>query len=117
MVVYDELRKQNDIEAVERARSVDGAAAHAWQYDRGISNGQGWIFQGFIEVGDGSLRPQSFDESLSCVGCHGGIGATTDSVFSLPRKLDGDVPAHGLVSPNRARSARYPGAGEARGGL
>jgi hypothetical protein len=82
-----ELRQRSALESVEQARSVDGAVPHAWQFDRGISNGQGWLFQGYIEDADGALRPQSFEESLTCAGCHGGIGATTDSIFSFPRKL------------------------------
>jgi hypothetical protein len=30
-----------------------------------------------------------------CAGCHGGIGATTDSVFAFPRKLGAGAPARG----------------------
>jgi hypothetical protein len=45
------------------------------------------VLQGFIEASDGSLRPQTYEESASCAGCHGGIGATTDSTFALPRKV------------------------------
>jgi hypothetical protein len=44
---------------------------------------------------DGSLRPQSMEESTFCAGCHGGIGATTDSIFSFARKLGGRAPARG----------------------
>jgi Tol biopolymer transport system component len=56
--------------------------------EKGASNGKGWVLQGFIEDENGRLRPQSVEENKSCVGCHGGIGATTDSVFSMARKLD-----------------------------
>jgi hypothetical protein len=85
-----ELRRRSELESIEQARGVDGAVPRAWQFDRGISNGQGWLFQGFIEDADGALRPQSFEESLTCAGCHGGIGATTDSIFSFPRKIGGE---------------------------
>jgi len=46
------------------------------------------VFRGFIEASDGTLRPQTFEETASCIGCHGGIGVTTDSIFSMQRKLN-----------------------------
>ena len=82
-------------EATEQAESADGVVEFIWQFDRGIYNGQGWLLQGFIEAADGTLRPQSYEESLSCVGCHGEIGATTDSIFAFARKLDAGAPARG----------------------
>ena len=66
----------------DRLRRVFGDAEH------GLGNGQGWVYQGFIEDRQGGLRPQSFEESLTCVGCHGGIGRTTDSAFSFAAKRD-----------------------------
>ncbi len=54
----------------------------------GIANGSGWRLQAFIEDRDGALRPQSFEETVFCVGCHGGIGVTDDSTFAFRRKLD-----------------------------
>jgi hypothetical protein len=80
-------------ENAEQAASPDGVVYFAPEADRGVYNGQGWLFQGFIEAADGQLRPQSYEETVACVGCHGGIGATTDSVFSFQRKL----PATGLA--------------------
>jgi hypothetical protein len=65
----------------ERVRTVFGDIEH------GVSNGQRWTYQGFIEAADGTLRPQTYEESVYCVGCHSGIGATTDGTFSFPRKL------------------------------
>ena len=56
--------------------------------ESGIATGQGWRFQGFIEAADGSLRPQTFEESLTCAGCHAGVGRTVDDTFSYPRKID-----------------------------
>jgi Tol biopolymer transport system component len=55
--------------------------------EQGINNGSGWILQGFIEDRNGSLRPQDFEETVSCIGCHGGMGINTDSVIGFPRKL------------------------------
>jgi hypothetical protein len=94
-LTYDDLAAQATRERIEQERSVDHVIHYAWTYDRGLYNGQGWLFQGFIEAEDGSLRPQSYEESLYCAGCHGGIGATTDSVFALPRKLGGTFQARG----------------------
>jgi len=82
-------------EATEQAESADGVVEFIWQFDRGIYNGQGWLLQGFIEAANGTLRPQSYEESLYCVGCHGEIGATTDSTFAFARKLDAGAPARG----------------------
>jgi hypothetical protein len=104
-------------EKTEQAMSPDGVTYFVPQGDRGVYNGVGWLFQGFIEAIDGALRPQSYEETVSCVGCHGGIGATTDSVFSLPRKLAASGPArgwyhwsqHGLAGTRepRRRDGRY----------
>jgi hypothetical protein len=86
---YADLKAKVDEEVVEVARSRYGARTWLWGYDRGIHNGQGWFYQGFIESADGALRPQSYEETVACMGCHGGIGATTDGTFSFARKLEG----------------------------
>jgi hypothetical protein len=69
-----------------------------------IENGAGWLLAGFIEEGDGRLRPQTPAELVQCVGCHGGngpqddlaydsftsgTGNTIDSTWALPRQLPG----------------------------
>ncbi|HVU03253.1 MAG TPA: hypothetical protein VHE30_15945 [Polyangiaceae bacterium] len=74
-------------EAREQAKTEDGSLPVLWAFDHGIDNGQGWNFQGFIEDEKGSLRPQTFEETAYCAGCHGGVGRTTDSIFSFSRKL------------------------------
>jgi hypothetical protein len=53
----------------------------------GIGNRLGWRMQAFIEDASGSLRPQTREEHGYCLGCHSGVGATDDSVFSFGRKL------------------------------
>ena len=55
--------------------------------ETGLANGVGWRLQAFIEDRDGDLRPQSFNETVFCAGCHGGVGITDDSTFAFPRKL------------------------------
>jgi hypothetical protein len=89
------LRARAASEMAELAASATGARQVLWEYDRGVYNGQGWLLQGFIEAADGSLRPQSYEETVHCAGCHGGLGATTDSMFAFARKLGFESPAHG----------------------
>lgn len=65
----------------ERTRQLTGNA------EIGLGNGQGWTYQGFIEDKKGALRPQTYEETVFCIGCHSGVGATTDSAFAFPRKF------------------------------
>jgi hypothetical protein len=53
----------------------------------GLRAANGWVFQGFIEDNGGQLRPQTREETIYCMGCHSGTGATTDATFSFSRKL------------------------------
>ncbi|PLX67121.1 MAG: hypothetical protein C0603_10700 [Denitrovibrio sp.] len=57
--------------------------------DSGLQTGSGWVYQAFIEANDGSLRPQTTEETEFCMGCHSGLGATVDTIFSFHRKLEG----------------------------
>jgi hypothetical protein len=75
-------------EARDQEESIDGTIDVHWQKELGVYNGRGWLLQGFIEGRTGNLRPQTYDEMATCAGCHGGIGATTDFTFALPRKMD-----------------------------
>jgi hypothetical protein len=74
-------------DAREQDEAADGTHEVRFQGELGIYNSSGWLLQGFIEAADGNLRPQSFEESASCEGCHGGLGVTTDSTFSFARKM------------------------------
>ena len=76
----EEVKEEHDFP--NRLPIFDGNA------ETGIANGVGWRLQAFIEDRDGALRPQSFEETVFCMGCHGGIGVTDDSTFAFPRKLD-----------------------------
>jgi hypothetical protein len=98
-------------EALERIESATGAHEVSWQFERGVYNGQGWLLQGFIEAADGSLRPETHEETAQCVGCHGGVGVTADSMFSFARKLSAPAGGYfhwtqhdlrGLPEPRRA---------------
>jgi len=55
----------------------------------GMDNGFGWYVLGFIEDASGTLRPQTHEEGLFCMGCHTSIGATIDQTFAFPRKVTG----------------------------
>jgi hypothetical protein len=56
---------------------------------KGMSNRQGWTLWGFIEDQNGELRKQHFEEQFFCMGCHKSVGATIDTTFAFPRKLEG----------------------------
>nr|WP_242482419.1 hypothetical protein [Thiocystis violacea] len=85
---YRELKGLVDRENAERREYENNTIKEVpGDYERGLF-AQGWVYQGFIEAADGSLRPQSQEESLYCMGCHSGLGATTDTTFAFARKLD-----------------------------
>ena len=68
-----------------------------------IDNGAGWWMSAFIEDAEGSLRSQTPEELMQCVGCHSsrygfepaqftsGTGNTIDTVWSFSRKFAGDL--------------------------
>ena len=58
--------------------------------ETGLYNALGWKYQGFIEDINGELRPQSYEETFFCMGCHNNIGAIADSTFVFQRKLGRD---------------------------
>lgn len=55
--------------------------------ETGADNGFGWRFQGFIEEANGALRPQTWEETVFCIGCHSTIGAVADNTFVFQRKF------------------------------
>ncbi|MCD6258028.1 MAG: hypothetical protein J7J31_00335 [Helicobacteraceae bacterium] len=57
--------------------------------EKGIDNNYGWWLQGFIEDANGELRPQTYEETFFCMGCHTTIGSTIDQTFAFARKPDG----------------------------
>jgi hypothetical protein len=98
---YAELEAAAQAEVREKqkrpdaTRRIDGDAA------RGVGTGGGWVLAGFIEDARGALRPQTVEETAYCVGCHGGVGATTDGVFSFPRKLGPETFQGGWAHPTQ----------------
>lgn len=78
--MMSEIKEKEDFP--ERLRTVLG------NVEEGLDNGYGWKYQGFIEDKEGYLRPQTYEETLYCIGCHSTIGAIVDSTFVFPRKFD-----------------------------
>ena len=78
-LVEKEIKERYDFP--ERTKLLRGSA------EEGLTVAQGWTYQGFIEDKRGALRPQTFEEQASCVGCHSGMGVLIDSNVSFYRKL------------------------------
>jgi len=91
----------------------------------GLRNPLGWEYRGWIEDARGALRAQDYEETLSCMGCHGGIGITVDSSFGLARKVPGaagwaqqslvglkDIPQAGHAEPEVLTYFRRVGGGD-----
>lgn len=57
--------------------------------EQGLDNGFGWRVQGYIEDSEGALRPNAYEETLYCMGCHTTVGSTIDHTFAFGRKVDG----------------------------
>jgi hypothetical protein len=84
--------KEVDLEDIAEDENDDhefemyvGGEGQGW-----VENGSGWILAGFIEDRHGNLRPQTTEEMVQCIGCHGNVGNTVDAVWSFQRKLPGD---------------------------
>ena len=106
-LTYKELKARAVTETLDQAQSSD-SARDVPLGERGVYNGQGWFYQGFIEARDGSLRPQDYEETAFCVGCHGGVGATTDGDAAFSRKLGAAAPAGGWFTGRGAPVADFP---------
>ncbi|ASP40782.1 hypothetical protein CHH28_01175 [Bacterioplanes sanyensis] len=79
-IVDKEIKERHDFP--ERTKQVTGNA------EQGLTVAHGWTYQGFIEDDAGQLRPQNYEETYFCAGCHGGMGASNDTIVSLERKFD-----------------------------
>src|SRR6218665_472054 len=84
---YSDLQLAAEAEVREKVKHPDKLKTVLADVERGVTTGTGWLMQGFIEAEDGALRPQNVEETPACIGCHGGVGANTDSTFSFARKL------------------------------
>jgi hypothetical protein len=98
---YEELERLAAAEAREEALNPDTTRDLIGSEEHGLRNGLGWRYQGFIEDAQGKLRPQSYEELAFCVGCHSGLGVTSDGIFSFARKLDDAAHAYGWFHPSQ----------------
>ncbi len=92
---YADLEESSLSELKEKDDFPDRTRQLVGNPEQGLNNDTGWLLQGFIEDAKGNLRPQSFEETVFCIGCHGGTGTTTDSTYSFTRKVDGSHHQHG----------------------
>ncbi len=98
---YGQLDQNAQAEAREKQKSPDKLKHVFADAERGVTTGVGWLMQGFIEGHDGELRPQSVEETTACIGCHGGVGATTDATFAFSRKLSARAFQGGWYHPSQ----------------
>jgi len=115
---YGQLDQAAQAEAREKHKSPDKLKQVFANAERGVTTGVGWLMQGFIEDAQGQLRPQNIEETTACIGCHGGVGATTDATFSFARKLPPGTFRDGWYHPSEhglegvAEPKRADGRGE-----
>ena len=101
---YPELQERARTGLLEEIANPDALDARYGDVERGLGTGRGWTVQGFIEDEAGALRPQTFEETAYCVGCHGGTSAGQDGVYSFGRR-----------SPYAAAALPEPIRGDGRG--
>jgi hypothetical protein len=106
-LTYAELSDRAQREAKEAALNPDRPEMFLGDAERGLFNALGWVYQGFIEDARGELRPQTHEETLACMGCHGGLSATEDGTFAFARKLQSG-PAFGWHPPKWDSRAPVP---------
>ena len=87
-ITYAELSNATLTDIKEKDAFPDRLRTVVGNTEYGALNNIGWIYQGFIEDAKGELRPQNYEETLYCIGCHSGIGAIADSTFVFQRKFD-----------------------------
>ena len=89
---YGEIQRAAESELWE-SLALDSSEAQIalfkGNYEEGLRNEIGWVYQGFIENKEGKLRPQTHEETIGCMGCHSHLGATIDSTFAFARKFEG----------------------------
>jgi hypothetical protein len=109
------LETQAMREAAEKNDSPNKRRVMLGDAEHGISNAAGWRLQGFIEDAGGALRPQTLEEHAFCIGCHSGVGATDDSVFSFSRKLGGEHRQRGWFHGGDLRGVGEPQRADGQG--
>ncbi|WP_072680178.1 hypothetical protein [Arcobacter sp. LA11] len=92
---YSQLSNLGFAELKEKRDFPDRTDIYVGNMETGLSNKRGWYYQGFIEDINGNLRPQNYEETVFCMGCHSNIGAITDSTFVFKRKFEKNNLAYG----------------------
>lgn len=92
---YYDLQSNAERDIKERHDYPDRLKRVPGNIETGIVTNLGWRYQGFIEAQKGTLRPQNYEELLTCNGCHSGVGATTDGTFAFARKVPDSGFQHG----------------------
>jgi hypothetical protein len=92
---YFQLRTIVDKEIKERHDYPDRTKVVTGNMESGLHVPHGWTYQGFIEDDAGELRPQSYEETYFCIGCHGYTGSSNDTVISFHRKFDASTHQQG----------------------
>ncbi|MEA3227916.1 MAG: hypothetical protein U9P38_02465 [Campylobacterota bacterium] len=85
---YSQMQNASMAEIMEKDLFPDRLRNIQGDSEQGLQTGLGWTYQGFIEDENGELRPQNYEETLYCIGCHSGIGSIADSTFVFQRKFD-----------------------------
>ncbi|MAR01734.1 MAG: hypothetical protein CMI00_14500 [Oceanospirillaceae bacterium] len=85
---YNQLRIIVDKEIKERHDFPDRTKRLTGNMESGLNLPHGWTYQGFIEDDAGELRPQTYEETFACMGCHGYTGSSNDTNISFSRKFD-----------------------------
>ena len=88
---YPQLANASRSEIIEKELFPNRLRTITGNEETGLNTGLGWVYQGFIEDKEGYLRPQTYEETLSCIGCHSGIGAIADSTFAFPRRFGAEA--------------------------
>lgn len=86
-LTYHQPRTIADKEIKERHDFPDRTKVVTGNMETRLNLPHGWTYQGFIEDDLGELRPQTYEESYFCTGCHGYIGASNDTTLSFTRKF------------------------------
>jgi hypothetical protein len=87
-MTYSDLEYETYAEVKEEYDFPDRLSVYYGDMEHGLSNPQGWAYQAFIEDKNGDLRPQTYEETVFCMGCHTRTGATSDTIFTYSRKYE-----------------------------
>jgi hypothetical protein len=119
MYKYKDVGIQDISEEAHFESVVIGHEGQGW-----VDNNAGWLLSAYIEDRRGDLRPQTTEELMQCMGCHGKVGNTVDSVWSFQRKLPGsdgwremDYGGFDSARPGKSRLQDYVHAGSDMGEL